>query len=181
MRERSMPTVSARLSMMRSTPWRLSAPPRAFKNSRASFRASGNALRPRGAEILAQRDLQRRAHRHESLFRSLTGHEDQFLVEVEVAESDADHFGDPGAGAVEELEQRPVTQVTGRRVGNRVEQRGDLVLVQRLGQRAPSTSATSVARSGRSRDSPSTTRYANQPRIDATERAMDVSARCLAT
>ena len=121
MRERSIPTVSARLSMMRSTPWRLNAPPRAFRNSRESFRASGKAPRPSAPEIVAKRDLQGRAHGHETLLEPFAGHENQLLVEVEVPEADADDFGHASAGAVEEFEQGAVSEVNRRERGNGVD------------------------------------------------------------
>ena len=77
--------------MIRSTPWRLSSPPRAFKNSRDVLCcASGNEPSSTRPEIVAERRVERRAHRHEALLRALPGHEDQLLVEVEVPRRDAD-------------------------------------------------------------------------------------------
>jgi len=72
-----------RLSMIRSTPCRLSAPPRAFKNSRESFLASGKS-RDHVFEIITQRHGQRSAHGHQTLFGTFAGHEDQLLIEIEV-------------------------------------------------------------------------------------------------
>src|SRR5580704_6263362 len=70
-----------------------------------------------GCEVVTQGGLECRSHRYQTLLRALAGQQDQLLVEVQIAETDADDLRDARARAVEEFEERTVAQVNGRGVG----------------------------------------------------------------
>jgi hypothetical protein len=75
------------------------------------------------------------AERNQSLAPALARDADDALVEIDLAEPEADELGDPQPGGVEHLEHGPVPVAEGVAGIGRIEQRLDLVLAQRLRQR----------------------------------------------
>ena len=94
----------------------------------------GNELGPaRRREPVVERRRRCRSVRHDALLRSLAEQPHERLVEVDVTHRQPDHLGDPGAGRVQQLEQRPVAAFQRAVADDRVEQARHLRLAERLG------------------------------------------------
>ena len=97
-------------------------------------------------------------------------------VEVEVVDRAADRLGDPRAGAVEELQQRPVAQRQRLvAVGRRASSRAHLVDVERLGQPPRRRRRLDVAGRRRRPTRPSRAAKRCRPRTALTARAADAA------
>ena len=102
---------------------------------------------PEWREPVVQRRRAHLAHRDDALLRALAEQADQSLPVGQVGQVEADRLADPGAGAVQELEERAVA--ARRRVPGRdgPKQSFDLFLAQRL--REPAGQLRSVELRGR--------------------------------
>ena len=126
---------------MAQAPCRLRRPPRVLMNTasaseRRRQRSGASRGRPAGDSQCVEGRPGRAAQRDQPLLGPLAEHPEQAVVALEVGQGQADHLGDPGPGAVEQLEEGPVAQVGGPGAAHRVEQAEHLVLVEGLGQAA---------------------------------------------
>ena len=118
-----------------------------------------------------------RAERDQPLPVPFPGENRRPLLEVEAAEVETDRFGHPGPGAVEKLEQRPVTATAGGAGIGSLDQAMASVDRERLGKRVRRRRVDRAAGSGRLCSSPSQTRKRWRPRTAASLRATLAGAR----
>ena len=93
-------------------------------------------VRAAAGEVAPQRLDGRASERDDALLVALAGDADEAVVEVDARLVEADRLGDAEAGAVEQLDQRPVAQRARRRAGRGLDQPLDLAGRQRARQGA---------------------------------------------
>ena len=133
---RVTPARSAALTSTDHADCRESRPPRALRNSAGvALCRVDDQLGPAADQVGVDRLPRVGADRHDPLLAALAAQQHGAVDGVEVVDVEADRLGDPRAGAVEQLEQRPVAQRQ-RRAGRAggLEDRLDVGQRQRLGQ-----------------------------------------------
>src|SRR5437016_832129 len=110
----------------------------------AAHRQEERGLRPsrevRAGVVEVQRDEMRRLlpQRNDAILRALAGADvDELLLEVDVAEVEADRFGAPEPGRVDELHERAVAQPERRCGIEPVDDSVDLTRLRRLRKAPP--------------------------------------------
>ena len=91
-------------------------------------------LRPRVAQVARDEVRGLLAERHDALLAALPADAHVLLLEVDVAEVEADRLRAPEAGGVDELEEGAVAEAERAVTGERVEDRLDLRGLRRLRQ-----------------------------------------------
>ena len=169
MRSGSSPALSARRRRMRKTPARVSGPPCALRNSSCRWRRSryGTTVREvatEGVRCLAP-------DRHDPFLASLAEGANEPVLEIDGLTVEPDRFAHAQPGAVEELAERAVAEVSRRRPRGGVEQALDLRGRERARQRPPALRQLDVRRRVVGPRAPSSTWCRKKERTAASRRA----------